>query len=165
LFSICVRVIYRRFPELIGPRGVIPWVLLAIYVILNGALTAFGRLDYGIAQGASSRYRSMTFPFWVALAVISLLLYHRTQQQGHGRAVRFAGTAAAAICVVVYGLFYQQGVKTMRMRSRMLRQGFSAMLDYRNAPDEALEPLYPDASRVRMLSREMEGYRIGPFAR
>jgi hypothetical protein len=62
-------------------------------------------------------------------------------------------------------LIYQQDVKTMRMRSRMLRQGFSAMLDYRNAPDEALIPLYPDPSRVRMLSSEMEAYRIGPFAR
>jgi hypothetical protein len=33
-FSICVRVIYRRFPELIGPRGAVPWVLLPIYVVL-----------------------------------------------------------------------------------------------------------------------------------
>jgi hypothetical protein len=63
----------------------VPWVLLAIYVVLNGALTAFGRLDYGIAQAASSRYRSMTFPFWIAVAVVSLLLFRRIQELGYGR--------------------------------------------------------------------------------
>jgi hypothetical protein len=73
-FLICLRLLSRRFPEIITSGRLVPWALLAAYVILNAALTAFGRIDYGIAQGASSRYRSMTFPFWFAVVVVSVLL-------------------------------------------------------------------------------------------
>ena len=69
------------------------------------------------------------------------------------------------LCVAVYGLFYEQGVKTIRNRSQMLWQGFLSVRDYRSSPDEALEPLYPDPSRVRELARELEEYNIGPFSK
>jgi hypothetical protein len=54
-FLICLRLLSRRFPVIITSGRLVPWALLAAYVILNAALTAFGRIDYGIAQGASSR--------------------------------------------------------------------------------------------------------------
>jgi hypothetical protein len=164
-FSACLRVLSRRSPDLVTPRGLIPWVLLAVYVVLNAALTAFGRIDYGIVQGASSRYRSMTFPFWFAAVVVSVLLFRRVQPSRHVRRVRFAAAVATVCSTAVYGLFYQQGVKTIQGRSRVLEQCLSSVIDYRSAPQEALTPLYPDPSRVRMLSAELEAYHIGPFAR
>ena len=142
----------------------VPWGMLAVYVILNAALTAFGRIDYGIAQGASSRYRSMTFPFWFAVILVSAILFRRADLLRHVRRLRFATAVAAVLCVAVYALFYEQGVKTIQERSRMLREGLFSVRLYQNAPDETLVPLYPDASRVRMLAMKLEGYHIGPFA-
>jgi hypothetical protein len=164
-FLICLRLLSRRFPEPMTRGGLVPWVLLATYVILNAALTAFGRIDYGIAQGASSRYRSMTFPFWFAVVVVSVLLMRRAEAMRVVRALRFAAFAVGVFSLAVYGLFYEQGVNTIRNRSVMLWQGFSYVRDCQHAPDEALKPLYPDPSRVRMLAKDLERYHVGPFAK
>jgi hypothetical protein len=163
-FLICLRLLSRRFPDLITAGGLVPWVLLSVYVILNAALTAFGRIDYGIAQGATSRYRSMTFPFWFAVITVSALVVRRADTIRVVRPLRFAALAVGIFSLAVYGLFYEQGVRTIRNRSLMLRQGLSSVRDYQDVPDEALEPLYPDPLRVRMLAKELETYHVGPFA-
>ncbi|HWX41303.1 MAG TPA: hypothetical protein VN345_09155 [Blastocatellia bacterium] len=164
-FLICLRVLHRRSPDLMTARELVPLALLAAYVILNGALTAFGRIDYGIAQGASSRHRSMTFPFWFAVVVVSVLLIRGALAIRLARSLRFVAAGVAFFCVAVYGLFYEQGVRTIQNRSRMLREGLASVREYQVASDEALEPLYPDPLRVRLLAKELDGYHLGPFAK
>jgi hypothetical protein len=163
-FLTCLRLLSRRFPELVTAGTLVPWVLLAACVILNAALTAFGRIDYGIAQGATSRYRSMTFPFWFAVVVVSVLLIRGALAIPLARSLRFVAAGVAFFCVAVYGLFYEQGVRTIQNRSRMLREGLASVREYQVSSDEALEPLYPDPLRVRLLAKELDGYHVGPFA-
>jgi hypothetical protein len=107
----------------------------------------------------------MTFPFWFAVVVVSVLLIRGALAIRLARSFRFVAAGVAFFCVAVYGLFYEQGVRTIQNRSRMLREGLASVREYQVASDEALEPLYPDASRVRVLAKELEGYHVGPFAK
>jgi hypothetical protein len=83
----------------------------------------------------------MTFPFWFAVIVVSVLVFRKAELLPQVRALRFAVFSVGIFSLAVYGLFYEQGVRTIENRSRMLREGLASVRDYEDAPDEALEPL------------------------
>jgi hypothetical protein len=74
-----------------------PWLLLPLYVIAVAAVTTLGRGYIGVWQSESSRYVSMSYPFWLSLFVLlSICVYELT--------TRFSARDAAAQTALLWGV-------------------------------------------------------------
>ena len=56
-------------------RRFYPWLVIAIYALASGAITASGRMRFGIGSATASRYAAVVVFFYVGLAGLALSLY------------------------------------------------------------------------------------------
>jgi hypothetical protein len=142
-----------------------PWFLLALYTIINGIVTALGRIDFGVEQANQPRYRSIVVPLWISLVVILAMITFHISAWIDRRAL---STAIASVIIVFlggYGYLYYRGFRYIRSHSQLCADGLPYVLQYDIAPDEALRLLHPYPGTVKALSRKLDQYRLGPFAK
>ena len=142
----------------------LPWLLLACYTMINGALTALARIDLGVEQATSSRYRPVAFLFWISLVVLVSMVAWEVRER-FSRSLRVALTAGAAILFLAgYCYLYYRGVGALSRHSEYVAFGVPWILNYSQAPDDELRRYHPNPATVRELSRKLEQYHLGPFA-
>lgn len=160
--SACAYYIIRFMPGWLDSAT--PWLLLASYSVINGAITTVARVDFGIEQALAPRYRSIVVLLWVSLIVtLSMIALHISP-----RFDRATITAALVTAVIIfiggYSYLYYRGWRHIQIRSQMLAGGLPYVIDYDRAPDDKLQIFHPDPSTVRDLARKLEQHHLGPFA-
>jgi len=142
----------------------LPWVLLACYTLINAANTAFARIDFGVEQATSSRYRPIAILFWIALgSILSMIAYQNRTRFSRG-VVTAASSAAIIIFLTGYLYLYYRGFGALTRHSEYVAAGLSHIMNYERASDEELRMYHPTPSVVRELSRKLDQYHLGPFA-
>src|SRR5207248_3760722 len=56
-------------------RRFYPWVVIAAYALLSGAIVALGRMRFGIGSATASRYAVVIVFFYIGLAGLAASLY------------------------------------------------------------------------------------------
>lgn len=149
--------------------SVLPWLLLASYVSVTGAVTGVGRFRWGIDQALSSRYQTFSALFWVSVFVVATLAARElVVAPTRPRALAIGVMAVAAAGVWLAALGYSGGWiaadATLRHRGEVLRRGRECLRFHRLAPDECLGLLHPDPALLRDRARRLEALALGPFA-
>ena len=162
-FVICIWRALRSSSNLAG--FLTPWMFLGAYAILNAALTAYGRLHFGLEQATSTRYTSIAVLFWIATGVISAVLVRRWAGQPASRRAVFAVSGIVmALYGAAYAISYYRALPNIQGESLGLQRCRDAVLNYRTAPNDILQRLHPSPKKVRDEAKELESAHIGPFA-
>lgn len=153
----------------VSRADVLPWVLLALWVVGSAAMVGVGRLGFGVDQALSSRYTTMSTFFWVSVAVVV----------GFATALRLdrpsasPRAATALLAVVVLGIVVGAGsYATAWLRAepwvdsaeRASRYALECVRFYREAPDGCLALTQRDPAYVRRAAEWLDRVGLGPFA-
>lgn len=135
-------------------------VLLAImaFVLASAALTAFGRLDYGLSQAHSPRYQTAGAVFWVAQIV-----YWTRALDGAGVAARRAG-AVALMGLLALLTWSQVNLGPVVERHGIVQRAAADALRSRVRDDAAVGAAYPRPGEVWGRIKILQRYRLSIFA-
>jgi len=154
--------IIRQAPAWVS--AALPWVLLACYSLINAVATALGRIDLGVDQASSSRYRPIAVLFWISLVVLLSMVAWEARMRFSRSAVVLMTAGASVLFLTGYCYLYYRGVGALTRHSEYVAVGVPWIMDYDHAPDDELRRYHPNPSIVRELSRKLEKYSLGPFA-
>jgi hypothetical protein len=142
----------------------LPWLLLVCYTMINAAITSLARIDFGLEQATSSRYRPVAFLFWISLIVLVSMVAFEFRARFRRAAGTVLTAAASILFLTGYCYLYYRGVGALHRHSEYVAVGIPWIMDYNRAPDDELRRYHPNPSTVRELSRKLDQYRLGPFA-
>lgn len=144
-----------------------PWILLACYALLTGAMTGIGRLGFGVGQALAPRYTTITALFWVScLAVVGLAIARALRNATLGTAhLVLVATAACALTLAVEGFAWSSyhGYNAIRQRRDAVRRARACARYPDKAADDCLRLVFPDAATVRAGAKELRRVRLGLF--
>lgn len=114
-----------------GWRPAAPWIVFMVYAAGCAALTAAGRMGFGVSQALFSRYTSFAMLFWVGLAGLAWVRRPLSTRPARQRAVSLQGiaVAAAAGLTVCYALAYADGIAAYREHGRWMARA-DVLLDH-----------------------------------
>jgi hypothetical protein len=159
--------LWRRVPE--SRVNVLPWLLLAAWVLGSGAMVGVGRLGIGLGQATSSRYTTMSTYFWVSVAVIgALAVFHALERRRDSRRIATAALAVLVLGVVAAAASYayvwtraDRWVDSLEQAATLSRECLRA---WRQAPDPCLNIMHHDPGLIRQRAVMLERLRLGPLA-
>lgn len=142
------------------------WWVLAAYGLGNGALTAFGRLDFGgFATATFDRYLPTASFVAIATAGVVTLAVHDLWR--YRRAYGIAALALVAVATIDVlrpaPRAVLEGIEAMSRLSTVLDRG-ARCLAVRPPTDGCLGTLCWDAAVARRMLPLLEEAKIGPFA-
>src|ERR1051326_716233 len=140
----------------------VPWLLLGGYVIVSSGITGLGRAAFGLGHALASRYTTFSSLFWVATFALAALALAPVSKAGRPSGWRFVVASCAAAIAVAYGVSYQRGYVTLRVREAKLGAGRRCALEYRTAQKRCLELLHPDGDLVKERLAILERLGLGP---
>jgi hypothetical protein len=143
----------------------LPWMLLACYTLINAADTAFARVDYGVEQATASRYRPVAILFWISLMTILTMIACEVRHRFSCRVIAAAVFGAIMLFMTGYWYLYYRGFGALTRHSEAVAAGLPYVLNYERATDKELGIYHPTPSTVRALSRKLDQYHLGPFAK
>jgi hypothetical protein len=165
-FAACLAWLWTRWPD--RREVLLPWILLAVYAVASGVVTAIGRLGYGVDQALAPRYVSISLLFWVAFSVLATLTMVELSSM-HLGAVR-GGVLAIGLAMVLvlasrgFAGAWIRGHEVIVWHAARLRRDRTCVLHYDQAPDSCFAELYPDPVLARQRSAYLASHGIGPFA-
>lgn len=151
-------------------HAVQPWLLLALYAILSGGLTAVARAGAGTWLALQPRYVTLSSLFWVSVIVVAALaigcLLRDEAVSWRGMLAVVAGTSSiATLGAVSYGVTWSRGEAAVKVFHERLLQGRECVLHHDRAPDECLRLLNPfQPPLLRDFAARLEKLGRGPFA-
>jgi len=85
-------------------KTIYPWLVLGLYGLISGAVTAAGRLRFGLNAAIALRYEPVRVFFYIAVAGLALSVYSKlsTQKKPLSRMAIFCTGAAAGILAVTW---------------------------------------------------------------
>jgi hypothetical protein len=143
----------------------LPWMLLACYTLVNAAVTAFARINYGVEQATASRYRPVAILFWISLTTLLSMAAWELRPRFDRRVVATVVGAAIILFMTGYWSLYYRSFGALTRHSEAVGAGLPSVLNYDHASDNDLAMYHPLPSTVRALSRKLDQYHLGPFAR
>lgn len=159
--------LWRRVPD--SRTDVLPWLLLALWVVGSGAMAGIGRLGVGLEQATSSRYTTMSSYFWASLAVVAALAVVHALE-----AVRDSPRAATGlVAIVVLGVIaaaashayvWLRADRWVASLEQAAMLGHECVREWRHAPDPCLVIVHHDPALVRQRAATLERLRLGPLA-
>jgi hypothetical protein len=148
--------------------GVLPWLLLALWVGGSGAMAGIGRLGMGLGQATSSRYTTMSTFFWVSVAVVvGVAVAHALARLGAAPAATslvalvVVGLVAAAASYAVVWVRASRWVDSLDQAARLGRE---CVREWRVAPPACLAIVHHAPEYARERSATLERLRLGPLA-
>ena len=156
---------WRRAPEL--RAALLPWLLLAAYVVASGVVTGIGRLGAGPQLAIASRYTTISALFWVSLPPCLLLAARAAGLDRASRRARGAALLVAACALLVvanaYLATWERGRGSLLGRSRAIAEGASCLRTQAAPADACLRQLNHVPQLVRRVAAELRPLRLGPF--
>ena len=158
--------LHARSPA--SPRALRPWLLLALYGVGSGMMTAVGRLGDGLNQALGSRYTTISALFWVSVLVVVALAMTHALRDGTRGLQRAAIGAVAVVGTLIIGVGYQtSSVFSARLVAAFhhgVQLGGECLQFHPIAPDPCLKLLNPEIEVLRDHARRLEALGLGPFA-
>lgn len=147
---------------------VLPWILLAAWVLGSAAIVGVGRLGFGLGQALSSRYTTISSFFWVSVAVVVGVLVATLVER---RAAAARTTLAVVVGAVVLVIAAAASYTSVWLRSehwvdsleRAHRWTLECVRFHREAPDACLVIAHPDVKLARRGAARLEALGVGPF--
>ena len=137
-------------------RHFYPWLLLSIYALSSGLITAIGRVGFGVQQALSNRYAIFSLFLYLGLIGTTFALYCYEQDQGTARWRRLILAFAIASIVLAapaWGFCFasaQQLVAWTAQRNARLLCALEWMDVFPKNPD--LELIFPYVNVLRARS-------------
>lgn len=163
IFCVAVVAEWRRADA--GRQMLAAWVLLAAVVIVVAMITAVARMGFGVHQALSTRYMTVSTPFWIALLVVVTMAVVRASHRGT--------VSPRAISVVVAGLvllacpralkIWSEGHAAIVRHGVKLTRARDCVLSLEVATNNCLASLYPDPNLVRQEAMRLRALALGPF--
>jgi len=121
-------------------------LLFAILIVCAGGLTALGRLDFGIVQAMSSRYRTPALMFWGDLLAICLV-QPAVRADQPSRIFRRGGAILGVVLALAVAVTQLHYVRSARLsRANKFKAVIAYLIGIRN--QQAVLALYPLAKAV-----------------
>jgi hypothetical protein len=132
---------------------------VVLFIGITAAVTALGRLSFGLEQALSSRYTTPGGYFWAAQAIFWGLTCQDSASPARQWGVSAAFLAALVLLLPIQARAYDDAMP--RYASILL--GSSAMLSG-NPDDAALGGVYPDPQVVKQFTPFLREHRLSLFA-
>ena len=148
-------------------RHFYPWLLLSIYALSSGLITAIGRVGFGVQQALSNRYAVFSLSLYLGLVGTTFALYCYEQNQGVAWRRRVIIAFAIALIVLAapaWGFCFanaQQLVARAEQRNSRLLCALEWMDVFPKNPD--LELIFPYVNVLRIRSHAIARARLLPF--
>ncbi len=130
-----------------------PWFAFVLYAGACAAITAYGRVGFGLWQATSSRYTTIALLAWIGAAVATMILLPRDRR---------ALVAIVPACVVLWfaGTQAYDGDRVWREHAQAMREARAALAagDLRGAA-----MVYPNPRRVVQQMARMAAVDDGMF--
>lgn len=158
------RRIWQRSPE------PVVWFALGVGLFAFGValLTGLGRVNFGTYAALSSRYVTMTAPFWVAVALLLADLSREARARAGGTRrpgmtlIRVASSAAAITVIGSLLVAWPRAIPSWRLWHHRLAPARASLVS--NDPaDDLLLRLYPDAPSCRARRAFLQAHHLNIF--
>lgn len=146
--------------------SLLPWLLLALFVALNAALTALGRAAIPYELALHYRYTTVGLLFWLStIVIVTLASYELYQQLQAPRRLWLAGAVLLGLAVLgaSYTVCYLQGYEAMRIQSNRDEVRRFYFYDYREGLRALPPQVYGNPQRFEGYAAQLEGLGTGPF--
>jgi hypothetical protein len=133
----------------------------SLFVLLTAAVTALGRLDFGLEQALSPRYATPSLIFWVALFGLALFYSFRVSERY--RKVSVAATLAF-IVILSWAIAIQQNnaIGAWRAAKLHLDRAVTALL-VGVEDSEAIRAVFPHPPIVETQTKTLRALNLAPF--
>ena len=156
---------WRRAREL--RAALLPWLLLAAYVVASGAVTGVGRLGSGPQLALASRYTTISALFWVSLPPCVLLAAHAAGLRRASRAKRGTALLMAVVALMAVGsahvATWERGLGALRGRFQALSEGGGCLRTQPAPADACLRQVSRAPQLVRRVAEQLRPLQLGPF--
>jgi len=151
----------RLWPE--KGEALLPWLLLAVYGLLNGIVITLARVRYfPTEQALTPRYVNFVGFFWLGLFVVIVIA--ATQATAHTRR-QAAGSVVLAISVLMWGLSLAHGLPHIRREHSAITEGWRCLRASSSPPDACIRLVYYDVSQdIRQRIQWVRETRLTLFA-
>lgn len=168
----------RRSPHAAKPWT--PWIAIALFGVLGGAMVAVGRAGLGLDLMRTERYLTLATMTWLgAVPLAALELQRLTSPSAQRRAMFYAVSCATilGLSLIVENIV---AVQFVQRRHALMVQRRIMILEYQRYSNDALidglfpfPPAtaamrayhFPGPTQVRPLIEALQHYREGPFLR
>lgn len=152
-------------------RTFYPWLCAGAYACGSGAITALGRVGFGVEQALEVRYTVFTLFFYLSVVGLAWAIYQARFRISRPAVRASAQTNAvwfAAILLLLWSLTFAPNlaaVTTGKQYRRHLLRALEWIEPIPHNPDLAL--IFPDVAVLRDRARRLAGHRILrlPFVR
>jgi hypothetical protein len=145
-------------------RTFYPWVLVGVYAVITGIVTAFGRVGFGTQQALDSRYTVFSLFLYLAFVGGSFALYcARIRNGGQAERACFLTNAAwsLALAALCWMASYQKNVALLHLH-REYRVKLIGALEWMDVipdnPDLAL--VFPYVDVLKNRARILAGHHV-----
>jgi hypothetical protein len=165
---------------LVNGYELLPYLGLSLYSVGGALMTGIGRVGFGRDQALSSRYCTMTVPFWVSLIVLLFILASRkngaanvsteniseeTIRQNRARAVSRLTLGAT---IILLGLGSIMAIGAMKALSERQERGRQRLIQLASHPEaqadyQDLLGIYPTIQVVLDRYPILEKHRLATF--
>lgn len=165
LVGACALLAWARGPEL--RAALLPWLLLVVYIVGAGAVTAIGRMASEPGLAVASRYTTISALFWASVPPLALLAAESVGLRRAPLALRAATAVAAAIALLLfanaYATTWEQSIGGLMGRQSAATEARACLLASLDAPDACIRRISRQPGLVRRMSVELAELRYGPF--
>jgi len=158
-------VTWTRAPEL--RAALLPWLLLATYVVAAGAVTGVGRIGAGPQMAVASRYTTISVLFWASLPPCLLLAARAAGFDRASRATRRVALLLAACALIAVGrshvATWQSAQGGLLGRFLSISEGGTCLRTQAKPADACLRQLSHAPKLVRRVAAELRPLQLGPF--
>ena len=102
-----------------------PWLTIAGYSLISGAIVAFGRLGLGLGTAFASRYSVVSVFFYIGLAGLAVSLHDQWIADSY--ASGFRGVFARGLVIGLFAGIWLSGFSSHLIRARLVRQERQAL--------------------------------------
>lgn len=130
---------------------------LAIFGILSACATAVGRCGFGMGQGHSSRYTTISTVFWYGLIIICSHLYLKMKGKIYIKYLFIAILICTSYCNIRF--YIQKYIK----KNEKSFDYISKLKAFENLTEEEWTKFYPNLELTKKRAIELKKYKLSVF--
>lgn len=121
-------------------KPMIPYLAIAVFVLITTLLVSVGRMEFGLRQSTVSRYLTLSVWYWASLLVLLPLVNLRPS---HLRVLNLLFTVCLVFLTIAGGW-----VGYIRLHQRIL-PAYEAVTEGQAIQEETLSNIYPDPNAIQ----------------
>ena len=134
---------------------------ISVFVLLTAAITALGRIEFGLEQATSSRYATPALIYWIATCTV--LFSIKLQSQFSRRFLRCLGTALG-FSAIASAIAFQLKAPEISKHLTLTRSAATASLLSKVYDESALKQIYPRPPQIMNTVDTLREGRLSLFS-